>query len=242
MVIWIMPTPADVPFDAHHSPILGNVRVVSILLAVLCGIVLVASGVGVLAHWELVASGAIVGAAARSHSCCSRSRRGGCWRLQSISPSLCCPGAALPDDVTRAGWLFTSRDRAARRPCAPAWGRHRRQYVGHRSADIRRLGQAVGVPPAEMSSFEEGIRSVRSRAFRRTFAQLRTPGCSTTSCHARSPRCSSPDRGLRGPASAEQLRPKLRPRPTSSGRSTDEERRSALVRPAEDAGFEPARA
>jgi hypothetical protein len=63
MVIWIMPTPADVPFDAHHSPILGNVRVVSILLAVLCGIVLVASGVGVLAHWELVASGAIVGAA-----------------------------------------------------------------------------------------------------------------------------------------------------------------------------------
>ena len=46
----------------------------------------------------------------------------------------------------------------------------------HRSAVIRGLGQAVGVPPADMSSFEEGIRSERPRAFRRAFAQAQNPG------------------------------------------------------------------
>jgi hypothetical protein len=63
LVIWIIPTPADAPFDAHHSPMLGNVRVVSMVLAVLCGIVLVAAGVGVLAQWSWWPQAAIIGAA-----------------------------------------------------------------------------------------------------------------------------------------------------------------------------------
>jgi hypothetical protein len=49
VVIWTMPTPADAPFDAHHSPVFGDIRVVSIVLALFCGVVLVAAGVGVLA-------------------------------------------------------------------------------------------------------------------------------------------------------------------------------------------------
>jgi hypothetical protein len=63
LVIWIVPTPPDAPFDAHHSPLFGNIRGVSIVLAVLCGIVLVAAGVGVLAHWNWWPQAAIGGAA-----------------------------------------------------------------------------------------------------------------------------------------------------------------------------------
>ena len=63
VVIWLVPTPAGAPFDVHHSPLLGNVRVVSMVLAVVCGIVLVAAGVGVLAHWSWWPQAAIVGAA-----------------------------------------------------------------------------------------------------------------------------------------------------------------------------------
>jgi hypothetical protein len=63
VVIWTMPTPADAPFDAHHSPVFGNIRVASIVLALFCGVVLVAAGVGVLAHSGWWPQAAIVGAA-----------------------------------------------------------------------------------------------------------------------------------------------------------------------------------
>jgi pimeloyl-ACP methyl ester carboxylesterase len=46
----------------------------------------------------------------------------------------------------------------------------------HRAVVIRALGQAVGVPPVDMPSFEKGIRGVRPRAFRRAFAQAQNPG------------------------------------------------------------------
>jgi pimeloyl-ACP methyl ester carboxylesterase len=46
----------------------------------------------------------------------------------------------------------------------------------HRAVVIRGLGQAVGVPPGDMPSFEKGIRGVRPRAFRRAFAQAQNPG------------------------------------------------------------------
>jgi pimeloyl-ACP methyl ester carboxylesterase len=46
----------------------------------------------------------------------------------------------------------------------------------HRAVVIRWLGQAVGVPPGDMPSFEKGIRGVQPRAFRRAFAQAQNPG------------------------------------------------------------------
>jgi hypothetical protein len=46
----------------------------------------------------------------------------------------------------------------------------------------------------------------------------------------------------RGMMTAGQLRPKLRPRPNSQPEVESDELPSPLARPAEDAGFEPARA
>ena len=61
--IWGPPKPKDVPFDAHHSFMFGNVRAVATILAVLAGVAFAVAGVAYLSGQDwwaplaLVASG-----------------------------------------------------------------------------------------------------------------------------------------------------------------------------------------
>lgn len=43
-LIWGVPSRGDVPFDAHRSPLLGDVRVASTLLGVAAGVLFVVAG------------------------------------------------------------------------------------------------------------------------------------------------------------------------------------------------------
>jgi len=63
VAIWVPPSPKDVPFDAHHSPLFGDVRGLSTLLGVFACLVFVACGVGYLAAQQWWAWAALVGAA-----------------------------------------------------------------------------------------------------------------------------------------------------------------------------------
>jgi hypothetical protein len=61
LAIWVPRPPADAPFDAHRSPMFGDVRAVAAVLAVLAAGGFVVSGVGYLAGqdwWAPVALGA----------------------------------------------------------------------------------------------------------------------------------------------------------------------------------------
>jgi hypothetical protein len=59
--IWVPPTPKDVPFDAHHSPMFGDVRTLSTTLGVIAGAAFVVTGIAYLAGqgwWAPLALGA----------------------------------------------------------------------------------------------------------------------------------------------------------------------------------------
>jgi hypothetical protein len=61
--IWGPPKPKDVPFDAHHSPMFGDIRAAATILAVLAGAAFVVTGIAYLSGQDwwaplaLVASG-----------------------------------------------------------------------------------------------------------------------------------------------------------------------------------------
>ena len=65
LLIWLPAKTEDAPFDVHHSPILGDVRVAASILAVAAGGAFMVGGVSVLAHqaWAPVI---VVGAAGLS--------------------------------------------------------------------------------------------------------------------------------------------------------------------------------
>jgi hypothetical protein len=63
VVIWTMPTACGRPLRRASLAGVRNIRVASIVLALFCGVVLVAAGVGVLAHSGWWPQAAIVGAA-----------------------------------------------------------------------------------------------------------------------------------------------------------------------------------
>jgi hypothetical protein len=242
MVIWIMPTPADAPFDAHHSPILGNVRVVSILLA----------------------------GALRNRSGCRRGGRSGALELVASGGDRRCrrldrTPAAHVHAVVVAGACNRYRHRCVvlAQPCQVTCGLAVHES-GPSGAPSLVLLRGVGAdasmwatgPPLSVdwdrpwACFPRTCRASRKASGACGPARFGEPSPGSEPQGApRHPVMQDPRgarhptaRGLRGPASAEQLRPKMRPRPMSSARWTDEERLSALVRPAEDAGFEPARA
>jgi hypothetical protein len=48
--IWTAPARKDAPFDASHSWLLGDVRVISVILGILVGAAFVATGVGLLGN------------------------------------------------------------------------------------------------------------------------------------------------------------------------------------------------
>ena len=61
LAIWLMPKPADqkAPFDPDHSWLLGDQKTVAVLLAVTAAVLLMAGGLGLLAHagwWRSVAA------------------------------------------------------------------------------------------------------------------------------------------------------------------------------------------
>jgi hypothetical protein len=61
LAIWVPRLPKDAPFDAHHSPMFGEVRGAAAALAVLAAGGFVASGIGYLAGqdwWAPVSLGA----------------------------------------------------------------------------------------------------------------------------------------------------------------------------------------
>ncbi len=66
LAIWLPSPKADAPMQTAHSWLLGDVRALSLLLAVVCGLVLIAGGVGYListAWWPVVViAGAAVSA------------------------------------------------------------------------------------------------------------------------------------------------------------------------------------
>jgi hypothetical protein len=60
--IWLTPPAKDVPFDAHHSPLFGEVRGAAVLLAALAGTAFVVSGVAYLAGQDWWAAAALAAA------------------------------------------------------------------------------------------------------------------------------------------------------------------------------------
>lgn len=50
VAIWAVPPSKDAPFDAAHSWLLGDVRVISVILGILAGAAFVATGVGVMGN------------------------------------------------------------------------------------------------------------------------------------------------------------------------------------------------
>lgn len=58
------PASKEAPFDAHHSPVLGDVRAAATMLAVLAGSTFVVSGVGYIAGQDWWAVLALAGACA----------------------------------------------------------------------------------------------------------------------------------------------------------------------------------
>lgn len=67
LLIWGMPTPTDAPFDVHKSPVFGDVRVASTLIAGTAGVLLIVAGITYLAHvgwwWAAATAGAGLSAA-----------------------------------------------------------------------------------------------------------------------------------------------------------------------------------
>ena len=61
VAIWLSPPPKNAPFDAHRSPMFGDVRVAATALGLAAGLAFVVSGVGYLAGqawWPALALGA----------------------------------------------------------------------------------------------------------------------------------------------------------------------------------------
>jgi hypothetical protein len=67
LLIWGMPTRADAPFNAHRSPFLGDVRVVSTVGAVVAGVALISAGIAFVTDvdwwWVAAVAGASLSAA-----------------------------------------------------------------------------------------------------------------------------------------------------------------------------------
>lgn len=61
VAIWLSPPPKNAPFDAHRSPLFGDMRVATTAMGLAAGLAFVVSGVGYLAGqawWPALALGA----------------------------------------------------------------------------------------------------------------------------------------------------------------------------------------
>ena len=67
LLIWGLPTPSDAPFDVHKSPIFGEVRVASTLIAATAEVLLIVAGITYLTDagwwWVAAMAGACLSAA-----------------------------------------------------------------------------------------------------------------------------------------------------------------------------------